>query len=75
MKAVSRRRFLKNTSQAGLAAAATSVMGRFGIAQSDSVTRVVIDSNRQISAISPHLFGSFLEHLGRAIYEGSARTC
>jgi alpha-N-arabinofuranosidase len=70
MKAVSRRRFLKNTSQAGLAAAATSVLGRFGIAQGDSVTRVVIDSNRQISAISPHLFGSFLEHLGRAIYEG-----
>jgi len=69
VKALSRRKFLKKAGQAGLACA-TSAMGRFGIAQSDPVTRVVIDSTRQISPIDPHLFGSFLEHLGRAIYEG-----
>jgi alpha-L-arabinofuranosidase len=70
MKKVSRRRFLKQAGQASLAVAATSALGRFGIAQTQRVTRVVIDSNRQISAINPHLFGSFLEQLGRAIYEG-----
>jgi alpha-N-arabinofuranosidase len=70
MKVVSRRQFIKNTSHAGVAVAATSAMGKFGIAQSESVTRLVIDSNRRIAPISPQLFGSFLEHLGRAIYEG-----
>ena len=34
------------------------------------MTRVVIDSGRQISPIDRNLFGSFLEQLGRAIYEG-----
>jgi alpha-N-arabinofuranosidase len=67
MKTVSRRRFLKNASQA---VAAASALGRFGIAQGDRATRVIIDSTRQIAPIDRHLFGSFLEHLGRAIYEG-----
>jgi alpha-L-arabinofuranosidase len=67
---VSRRRFLKQAGQAGMAAAATSVASRFAVAQGNSVTRVVIDSDRQIAPISQYLFGSFLEHLGRAIYEG-----
>ena len=70
MKKVSRRRFLKQAGQAGLAVAATSALGKFGIAQTRRMTRVVIDSNRQISEINPHLFGSFLEQLGRAVYEG-----
>jgi alpha-L-arabinofuranosidase len=70
MKTVSRRRFLKNAGQASLAVAATSTFGRFGIAQGESATRVIIDSTRQIAPISPRLYGSFLEHLGRAIYEG-----
>jgi alpha-N-arabinofuranosidase len=70
MKTVSRRRFLKTAGQAGVAAAATSAMGRFGIAQGDRATRVIIDSTRRIAPIDRHLFGSFLEHLGRAIYEG-----
>src|SRR5579863_2881107 len=70
MSDLSRRKFLKHASQAGLAVAATSAFRRFAIAQADSVTRVVIDSGRQVAPISPNLFGSFLEHLGRAIYEG-----
>jgi alpha-L-arabinofuranosidase len=67
---VSRRRFLKDASQAGLAFAATSAVGRFAVGQGEAVTRVVIDSGRQVAPISRYLFGSFLEHLGRAIYEG-----
>src|SRR5262245_58884701 len=70
MEKVSRRRFLKQTSEAGLAVAATSALGRFGMAQTQSATRVVIDWGRQISPINPNLFGSFLEQLGRAIYQG-----
>ena len=67
---VSRRRFLKDASQAGLALAATSAVGRFAVAQGEAATRVVIDSGRQVAPISQYLFGSFLEHLGRAIYKG-----
>lgn len=70
MKAVSRRGFLKKAGQAGLAVAASPALGRFGVAQGQQSTRVIIDSSRQIAPIDPNLFGSFLEHLGRAIYEG-----
>jgi alpha-N-arabinofuranosidase len=71
MKELSRRRFLRNAGESGMALAAISALGRFGLAQSaPSATRVVIDSGRQIAPIDPHLFGSFLEHIGRAIYEG-----
>ena len=70
MKRVSRRAFLKHSSQASVAAAITPALGRFAIAQENRATRVVIDSGRQIAPISPYLFGSFLEQLGRAIYEG-----
>ncbi|MEP7198214.1 MAG: alpha-L-arabinofuranosidase C-terminal domain-containing protein, partial [Chloroflexota bacterium] len=32
--------------------------------------RITIDHERTIGAIEPNLFGGFLEHMGRAIYEG-----
>ncbi len=70
MRSVSRRQFLKKAGQAGLTAGITSATARYGWAQSAPVTRVVIDSTRQIAPINPHIYGSFLEHLGRAIYEG-----
>ena len=70
MRSVSRRQFLKKAGQTGLTACTASAMGQIGFAQSEPATHVVIDSTRQISAIDPHLFGSFLEHLGRAIYQG-----
>ena len=70
MKKVSRRKFLQQAGQTGLAIAAAPALGRFAVAQTERVTRVTIDSGRQIGPISPTLFGSFLEHLGRAIYEG-----
>jgi alpha-N-arabinofuranosidase len=67
MKKITRRQFLKTASRSGLAVAAA---GRFGIAQGVTTTRVVIDTDRQIAPVSHELFGSFLEQLGRAIYEG-----
>jgi alpha-N-arabinofuranosidase len=70
MKRVSRRQFMKRASQAGAAAAGWAAASRFGIAQGGTTTRVIVDSSREIAPIDHHLFGSFLEHLGRAIYEG-----
>jgi alpha-N-arabinofuranosidase len=52
---------------------ASAFLGRSLFAQTgapDSATRVYIDSRRTIAPIDRNLFGSFLEHLGRAIYEG-----
>jgi len=70
MKKVSRRQFMKSGVQLGAGAATWAATSRFGIAQGGTTTRVIVDSNRQVAPIDNHLFGSFLEHLGRAIYEG-----
>src|ERR1700678_4273318 len=79
----SRRRFLKQASNAGMAGSATALLGRSlwasdGAAQATSASsgsasaaaRVYVDSRRTIAPLDRNLFGSFLEHLGRAIYEG-----
>jgi alpha-N-arabinofuranosidase len=69
----SRRRFLQQASTAGLAWSASTMFGRLLSAQTsspDQAARILIDSRRTISAIDRNLFGSFLEHLGRAIYDG-----
>ncbi len=70
MKRVSRRQFLRTTGQASAAMAASGALGRFAIGQAEGPTRIEIDSDRVIAPVSHELFGSFLEHLGRAIYEG-----
>jgi len=70
----SRRRFLQQASTAGLALSATSLFGRFLSTQSpasaDQTARIFMNSRRTIAPLDRNLFGSFLEHLGRAIYEG-----
>ena len=33
-------------------------------------TKIFADANLIIGTVDPHLYGSFLEHLGRAVYEG-----
>jgi alpha-L-arabinofuranosidase len=68
-----RRRFLQHASTAGLALSANSIFGRFLSAQTSSTStqvRIFIDTRRTVAPIDRNLFGSFLEHLGRAIYEG-----
>ena len=70
MKTESRRQFLQKASQTGMTIAVGAVARRFGIAQNTTTTKVVIDTDRQIAPVSHELFGSFLEQLGRAIYEG-----
>jgi alpha-N-arabinofuranosidase len=75
----SRRRFLKQASSAAIAGSAGIVLGSrtaTALAQikppSDSATaaRILIDTRRTIAPLDRNLFGSFLEHLGRAIYQG-----
>lgn len=70
----SRRQFLQQASTAAVALSVHSMFGRLCSAQAantvDSTTRIYIDSRRTISALDRNLFGSFLEQLGRAIYEG-----
>jgi len=73
----SRRRFLQSAAAAGIAASAAHVVrGQSASAQNSvpaatsSGARVVVDCRRTIAPLERTLFGSFLEHLGRAIYEG-----
>src|SRR5947208_36838 len=59
----------------GLACATSALFGGASWAQARSTAagvpaRVYVDSRRTISPLDRNLFGSFLEHLGRAIYEG-----
>lgn len=84
MKKVSadRRRFLQQASASGLASCATALLSRrswitnllarqnAAITAPSSVARIYVDTRRTISPLDRNLFGSFLEHLGRAIYEG-----
>src|SRR6201982_2354177 len=70
----SRRRFLQQAAGTGLISTAGSLFGRLLAAQApattDQTARIFLDSRRTIAALDRNLFGSFLEHLGRAIYEG-----
>jgi alpha-L-arabinofuranosidase len=69
-----RRQFLRQGAMAGLAYTGNSFVGRFLNAETQSgsnePSRIFIDSRRTISPLDRNMFGSFLEHLGRAIYEG-----
>jgi len=78
----SRRRFLKQASNAGVACSAAAILPSFGHALAAktpgqaapvagaTAARVFVDTRRTIAPLDRNLFGSFLEHLGRAIYEG-----
>ncbi|MGH8202338.1 MAG: alpha-L-arabinofuranosidase, partial [Steroidobacteraceae bacterium] len=67
----SRRRFLRNASLASLAAPVGLLHSRLAVgANSVARTQIYVDSRRTIASLDRRLFGSFLEHLGRAIYDG-----
>jgi len=69
-----RRDFLRQISTAGIALSAKGLFGPLLNAQTvaggGDTSRVYVDSRRMIAPLDRNLFGSFLEHLGRAIYEG-----
>jgi alpha-L-arabinofuranosidase len=72
----SRRRFLREVTAMGVAASASALFGDFLRAQAPASEvgtgpiRVYLDTRRTRAALDRNIFGSFLEHLGRAIYEG-----
>ncbi len=68
----SRRKFLQQSAAAGLACSTNVVFGRFLSAQvaPTSAARVYVDTRRVVAPLDRNLFGSFLEVLGRAIYDG-----
>jgi hypothetical protein len=72
MFSASRRRFLQQTTATGLACSASLAFRSALFAQTatSNTARIYVDSRRTVSVIERNLFGSFLEHLGRAIYEG-----
>src|SRR5271156_3603089 len=75
MRRVSRRKFLEKASQAGIALGANLALGGHMLGQSspskaDQPIRIYADARRTIAPVQREGFGSFLEHLGRAIYEG-----
>jgi len=74
MASDSRRGFLKRASAAGIAISANHLLAPFLRAQTggpaSAIFRVDLDSRRTLPALDRNIFGSFLEHLGRAIYEG-----
>ena len=75
MTSLPRRRFLQQATTLGAACSANIMFGRFSWAQTsasgaNAATRVYLDSRRTLPPIDRNLFGSFLEHLGRAIYGG-----
>jgi alpha-N-arabinofuranosidase len=69
-----RRDFLRQVSTAGIALSAKGLFGPLLDAQTvaggGDVSRIYVDSRRTIAPLDRNLFGSFLEHLGRAIHEG-----
>src|SRR5580692_7817508 len=79
----SRRRFLKQAATAGVASSAVTLCPAiaYGFAAerpsqtassavSAAAARIYVDTRRTIAPLDRNLFGSFLEHLGRAIYAG-----
>lgn len=65
----SRRTFLKQAGTAGAALAAGRFLAPAMFAQSGPA-RIYIDPAQKIAPLDRRVLGSFLEHLGRAIYEG-----
>ncbi len=75
MLSQNRRDFLRKSAIAGAVASADLLFGSFLRAQSaptdpTAPACLYIDSRRTVGPLDPNLFGSFLEHLGRAIYDG-----
>ena len=68
---IPRRRFLKDSLTVAAGTSAGLLCGKTLFAQSpNAATRLYLDSRRLAAPLDRNLFGSFLEHLGRAIYGG-----
>lgn len=72
MSSVPRRGFFRQAIAAGFGLAANSWLGRaaYTLAAPPDPARVVVDPSRRVADLDRRLLGSFIEHLGRAVYEG-----
>ena len=75
MKPGSRRQFLRQASAAALVLPTGLLTKHVAYAAPSAATasdrtRVLLDARRMVAPLDRRVFGSFLEHLGRAIYEG-----
>ena len=72
MLSLARRCFLRQAAKASAGCAANLMLGPrlWAEGPAASATRVYLDSRRTVAPLDRNLFGSFLEHLGRAIYGG-----
>ncbi|MGQ0634037.1 MAG: alpha-N-arabinofuranosidase [Planctomycetaceae bacterium] len=71
MAGLRRREVLKQAVGSGLAAATAFIPRRAARAQPASApAQVYVDPVRTVADLDRKLFGSFLEHIGRAIYQG-----
>src|ERR1700687_718324 len=71
----SRRRFLREAAAASVAVSADQLFGglvraQTATGQASGPARLYLDTRRTRATLDRNIFGSFLEHLGRAIYEG-----
>jgi len=65
-----RRCFLKQLSSSSAALAASSWLQPLGFSQSRGATRTIVQASRHKGDMDRRVLGAFLEHLGRAVYEG-----
>jgi alpha-N-arabinofuranosidase len=75
MISLERRRFLRQSMAVGAGCSAELLFSPLLKAQTlpaspTAAARIYLDTKRTVAPIDRNLFGSFLEHLGRAIYEG-----
>src|SRR5271169_1392626 len=71
MREISRRRFIRGAGGSALAVGARSTLGPgLFAALPNPRARLTVDGGRTLASLDRRLFGSFLEHLGRAIYGG-----
>src|SRR5208282_2567164 len=70
MNTFNRRKFLARLATSSAVLAATPWLSSIGYAQTRGPARAVINQGRYRSELDRRLFGSFLEHLGRAVYTG-----
>ena len=65
-----RRDFFLTLASSSAALAASSWLQPLGYAQTRGIARTVVNQARQKGDIDRRVLGAFLEHLGRAVYEG-----
>src|SRR5215471_18588462 len=72
MAYIPRRRFLKHSVAAAAGCSAPFLFrdSLFAQVSPNATARVYVDTRRALRPLDRNVFGSFLEHLGRAIYQG-----